>query len=112
MQKMTITTLREELDLIRAVLEGYPDSIARRDALRAVKKINDHLVELPSSKWSEHWRTEGFNGAISESMKALSYLAENPMPSYGSQRYNSEHCHQLSSELGITLVRYSELKDY
>lgn len=37
-------TVAEEIELIRAVLDGYPDSIARSDALRAVRVIGATLA--------------------------------------------------------------------
>jgi hypothetical protein len=33
--------VKEELDLIRAVLEGYPPSIAQADAMRAIRVIQE-----------------------------------------------------------------------
>ncbi len=41
--------LVDEIDLIRAVLEGYPASIARSDALRAARAIRSALAGQPSS---------------------------------------------------------------
>ncbi len=40
--------LVDEIDLIRAVLEGYPASIARSDALRAARAIRSALAGQPS----------------------------------------------------------------
>jgi len=33
--------VREELDLVRAVLQGYPPSIAQADAMRALRVIQE-----------------------------------------------------------------------
>lgn len=38
------TKITEELDLIRSVLWGYPPCIARDDALRAVKVIQEETA--------------------------------------------------------------------
>ena len=37
----------DELELVAAVLRGYPDSIAKDDALRAICKINAALAAQP-----------------------------------------------------------------
>lgn len=36
-----VNIVKEELDLVRAVLRGYPPSIARADAFRALRVIQE-----------------------------------------------------------------------
>jgi hypothetical protein len=53
--------LADEVDLIRSVLDGYPDSIARADALRAVRVIRSALVDASpkggsDAKDAARWR--------------------------------------------------------
>lgn len=41
---MSTMTLEQEVDLVRAVLRGYPQSLARSDAERALNRIDAHLA--------------------------------------------------------------------
>jgi hypothetical protein len=48
---MTKQEQLDELDLIRAVLDGYPNSMAKSDALRAVRVLKKELErESPASE--------------------------------------------------------------
>lgn len=40
---MTLEQVRDEVELVRAVLLGYPDSMAKSDALRALRVIDANL---------------------------------------------------------------------
>ncbi len=60
-------SLADEIDLIRAVLDGYPDSMARSDALRATRVIRAALAARQPAdperghidpSWSLHDRVE------------------------------------------------------
>jgi hypothetical protein len=42
---------------------------------------------------------DGYNGCYREAIAALNYLASNPRPSAGQQRFNAEHLLQIANEM-------------
>ena len=64
---------------------------------------------IPGDGWSDDWKRNGFNGAITQAQEALRYLAEHDRPSGGEQFPNSASCHMIADELEITRKRYAAL---
>lgn len=59
---------------------------------------NDELLPMTKAL-----RLEGFNGAISQAVRALRYLADHDRPSNGEQFPNSASCHMVANELELTM---------
>lgn len=85
------------------ILEAYHSlSVSEYPGSERVDKIFEAIRPYLAQGAVPQPEVDGFNGCLHVAKEALTYLAENKRPSGGQERFNSEHLHQLSKEIGIT----------
>jgi hypothetical protein len=96
------------LDLAGRYLDHDAPSMPElRSALTArlgerLEVLKEQIARRP--EWPAGWIAEGFNHCLRVACEALRFLAANPRPGAGSDRFNAEHLQQLADELSLTLA--------
>jgi hypothetical protein len=77
--------------------------------LQQMQRMTMNMAKGPiGRKLRELIRSGGYNGCIRMAAEACRFLAEHPRPDGGQSRFNSEHLHQIASEIDYTLKDHKD----